>query len=475
MHKATMALTLMLLATAASAGTITSVDPAEIVANSGEYFMTVLGRDLGDHALFSGPAGDFELASTSWAGDRVVVWVPSEIVATPGTYTVTILGGPTGDSNAYPFEVTGPPPMSLMIFGPEVITVPAASREGEVVTFEITYLGGQDPNPPVITCNPPSGSVFPYGITYVSCEASNRFGERATTGFEVLLYDASLPELTLPDDIVVPAEGPDGAVVTWEASATDNIDGQLTVSCDPPSGSRFPIGTTLVQCTATDSSYNPATGTFTVEVVGDSGPEELVIHVPDTITAEAEGLDGAVVTFTVTADGTSDPEPTISCEPQSGSTFPLGETAVACTATDDFGHTASDSFSVIVVDSVSPIISTVSATPDVLAPPNHKLVEVTVSVQVSDMVDPMPMCSIFDVTSNEDINGDAHITGDLTVDLRAERDTAEREYTIHVNCQDASGNAAEGTTTVRVPRGNDEQQTTQPVTAPSRKGFRKWW
>ena len=38
------------------------------------------------------------------------------------------------------------------------------------------------------------------------------------------------------------------------------------MSCDPASGSTFPVGTTTVNCTATDGSGNKATGSFTVTV-----------------------------------------------------------------------------------------------------------------------------------------------------------------------------------------------------------------
>jgi hypothetical protein len=36
--------------------------------------------------------------------------------------------------------------------------------------------------------------------------------------------------------------------------------------CNPPSGSTFPVGATIVSCTATDISGNIATATFTVNV-----------------------------------------------------------------------------------------------------------------------------------------------------------------------------------------------------------------
>jgi hypothetical protein len=71
----------------------------------------------------------------------------------------------------------------------------------------------------------------------------------------------------LPANIVVPAQGASGAVVTYTTSATDDSGG-VTVTCVPPSGSTFPIGTTTVTCTATDAANNTTSGSFTVTVLG---------------------------------------------------------------------------------------------------------------------------------------------------------------------------------------------------------------
>ena len=38
------------------------------------------------------------------------------------------------------------------------------------------------------------------------------------------------------------------------------------MKCTPPSGSLFPLGTTTVNCTATDAAGNTATGAFKVKV-----------------------------------------------------------------------------------------------------------------------------------------------------------------------------------------------------------------
>jgi len=70
------------------------------------------------------------------------------------------------------------------------------------------------------------------------------------------------------------------------------------------------------------------------------------------------------------------------------------------------------------------------------------------------------------VNSNEPVNGlgdgdtapDWIITGDLTVNLRAERSGIGngRIYTITVTCKDACGNSSVGSTTVTVP--HDQEQ-----------------
>ena len=113
-------------------------------------------------------------------------------------------------------------------------------------------------------------------------------------------------------------------------------------------------------------------------------------------------------------------------------------------------------------DVAPPEIISISASPDELWPPNHKMVEVTVEVDAEDNSDPAPVCWILGVDSNEFINGpgdgntepDWDYTDDpLVVLLRAERagGGTGRVYTILVDCRDTSGNIATGTVDVIVP------------------------
>jgi hypothetical protein len=82
----------------------------------------------------------------------------------------------------------------------------------------------------------------------------------------VTIVDTTPPTLTLPADLTVIALNASGAAVSFTASANDLVDGSVAVTCSPASGSMFPLGTTTVNCSATDSHGNNASGNFTVTV-----------------------------------------------------------------------------------------------------------------------------------------------------------------------------------------------------------------
>jgi hypothetical protein len=82
--------------------------------------------------------------------------------------------------------------------------------------------------------------------------------------------DTTPPVLTTPGNIDVDATSPAGAAVPYVATATDDTDPSPTVTCDPPSGSVFPIGDTTIQCTAKDAAGNSSSDSFRVHVKGAS-------------------------------------------------------------------------------------------------------------------------------------------------------------------------------------------------------------
>lgn len=108
------------------------------------------------------------------------------------------------------------------------------------------------------------------------------------------------------------------------------------------------------------------------------------------------------------------------------------------------------------VDTTPPSIEGLTASPNVLWPPDNTLVPVEVAVAAEDLCDTTPVCTIVSVTSDEPAGNKAPdwiITGDTSVQLRAERlgMLDGREYGIEVECRDRAGNSQSGLVVVEVP------------------------
>jgi hypothetical protein len=164
-------------------------------------------------------------------------------------------------------------------------------------------------------------------------------------------YPNTKPALTLPANITEEATGANGAAVSYTATANDDQDGALTPDCKPVSGSTFPLGTTTVNCSVTDSGNLSDSGSFTV-TVQDTTKHELKL--PANITEEATGPNGNTVTYSASASDLVDGSVNVSCTPNSGSTFAIDTTTVNCEATDAAGNKASGSFTVKVQDTIAP-------------------------------------------------------------------------------------------------------------------------
>ena len=232
-----------------------------------------------------------------------------------------------------------------------------------------------------------------------------------------------------------------------------------TVGCSLANGT---VLSNTAAVTAGPAVVDPDPGdNVATETTGVSNPPPVIICPANVTQPNDPGLCSAVVTYPAPTVTDNCPGTTVACAPPSGSTFPVGSTPVTCTATDSGGGTSACTFTVTVADVEPPVITEVTASPDVLWPPNHHMRPVTIAVDVTDNCDADPACHITGVTSSEPENtrGDGNtspdwvITGPLTVDLRAERSGQGpgRIYTNAVSCVDEAGNKATGAATVFVP------------------------
>jgi hypothetical protein len=260
----------------------------------------------------------------------------------------------SGNTGHFNFTVKVVDTTAPVLTLPNDITKEATGPTGATVTFAATATDlGESIS---VTCIPASGSVFALGVKKVDCEANDGRGNNASGSFNVTVQDTTPPDLNMPADITKEATGPNGAIVTFSATATDLVDPNPVVNCNHASGSTFAVGETTVSCTAKDASNNTsAAKTFKVNIVDTTPPD---LSVPGDISKEATGPNGAIVTFSATATDLVDPNPVVNCNHASGSTFAVGETTVSCTAKDASNNTsAAKTFKVTVVDTTPPTLT----------------------------------------------------------------------------------------------------------------------
>lgn len=280
---------------------------------------------------------------------------------------------------AIALTVLAVPPTALAVPRLELpgpIVAEAAGPEGAVVTYTARAVNASNGKPVPLSCDGSASALgelrasalFPLGTTRVSCVAGGA-GEQVTGSFTVTVRDTLPPVIRgVPEPTTVEATGPDGAVVTFMLpTAVDAVDGTVRVVCTPPSGSRFPIGTTVIACTATDSRRNQAAASFPV-TVRDTTPPNLLV--PPPLALGATGPDGTpasdpriqVFLSSARASDTVDGAPLVGAD--APPVFPVGTTTVRFTAADRFGNVTVLTSSV----EISPFVPPATVVPKPTAP-----------------------------------------------------------------------------------------------------------
>jgi uncharacterized protein (TIGR03437 family) len=245
----------------------------------------------------------------------------------------TLTTGPNGE---FTFQdvVVSPRPI-IDCAGNRNLACTNSTANGCTVTYTTPTAS---PAGTAVTCAPGSGVFFPLGTTTVTCTANNAAGS-STCRFPVTIVPFTL---TCPQNQTANIPSGNGANISYSNPLPSPING-TTVSCKPLSGSFFPVGTTTVNCTASNPSTTAvATCSFSVTV----RVQGLSLNCPSDRTVQVSSdANGAVVTYPApTASIAGAPT---SCSPPSGSFFPVGTTVVTCTASTG-GATASCRFNVTV-------------------------------------------------------------------------------------------------------------------------------
>ncbi|MFK7694329.1 Ig-like domain-containing protein [Paenibacillus sp. HJGM_3] len=195
---------------------------------------------------------------------------------------------------------------------PPELTAPAdktVEAAGARTGVEIGGASATDESDVTIANDAPAG--FPLGTTIVTWTATDIYGNSRSAVQKITVIDTTPPTLTAPADVTVTATAKLTPVTLGEATATDLVDGPVTVTNDAPIA--YPVGSTIVTFTAKDSSGNVATARMTVivrntppvldpigdQTVNEGKTLEIVIHAADpnedTVTYSVYGLPAGAV------------------------------------------------------------------------------------------------------------------------------------------------------------------------------------
>jgi hypothetical protein len=372
-------------------------------------------------------------------------------------------------------------------------TVEQNNPQGATVTLNGT--GSSDPDNDTLSFywNWTGGSatgvtptaLFPLGNTSVTLTVADSQYNATDALNIIVLEDTTLPVVDAGPDVTVEQESHEGTQVVLNGTATNTVSTRFNFTwsengmvlkaeanvTDTILIYTFNLGTHVVTLNATDEAGNTGSDNVTITVIDTIPP--MVDAGPD-MTVEQESHAGTQVmlngtatdicstrfNFTWSENGVVLATMTNATDATLTYTFNLGTHIVTLNAVDMAGNTASDNVTVTVIDTTPPEINA-TATPNILWPPNHKYVEVHVTVTVYDICDPSPTLTFISITSNEPDNsiGDGNtandivIVNDFTFNLRAERSGpgSGRIYTITYKATDVSGNYVMANVTVEVP------------------------
>jgi gliding motility-associated-like protein len=351
---------------------ITAPANVSVVTNSG---CTVTGLNLGapetaDNCGVASVSNDAPAAFPT--GSTVVTWTVTDNAGNSSTATQTVTVADTEDP-----VITAPSDLNV------------TTNSGCTAAGVNSGVPSVSDNCSVASVTNDAPSAFPLGTTTVTWTVTDNSGNTATAIQTVTVTDDDDPVITAPANMSAAANS--GCTATGLSLGTpvnsDNC-GVATVTNDAPSV--FPLGITTVTWTVTDNSGNSATAIQTVTITDDADP---VITAPANITIAADG-DCAVTGLDPGTPVTSDNCGVASVSNNAPSSYPVGQTIITWTVTDNSGNTAVATQTITVTDDEPPLIT---APADISASMNDGCVATGISLGLPETSD---NCGVASVTND---------------------------------------------------------------------------
>ena len=272
----------------------------------------------------------------------------------PASYTVGATTIHWTATDAHGNSTTGTQTVTVTDHTPPAVIAPAAITMEANAALTVVALGSASASDLVdgaVTATPDQTGPFAPGVHTITWSAADAHGNTGTATQTVMVTDTTAPAMTAPANITLEATGPLTPATVGAISATDLVDGALTVN--PDNAGPFPVGTTVVTYTVSDAAGNTATVTQNVVITDTTAP---ALTVPANINIEANAVNSTVALGMASAIDLVDGAVSVSNNaPAAG--FALGTTTVTYTAMDAAGNTATATQTVTVVDTTVPVLT----------------------------------------------------------------------------------------------------------------------
>jgi len=196
---------------------------------------------------------------------------------------------------------------------------------GEATAYDIMGIASVTEHP---------SRFFVLGDTTITWTATDTSGNSVSATQTVTIVDTTSPSIIAPSSITMEATSADSNMVTLGTPVSSDLVDIPSISNNAPD--LFPLGETIVTWIATDTSGNSASATQTVTIVDTTSPELIM---PEDVMIGAFSLEKQVEIGEAQANDLAGSILTITND--APNTFPLGDTIVTWSVSDEFGNSVS--------------------------------------------------------------------------------------------------------------------------------------